>query len=273
MAKKPKGARPVALVTGASGGIGEALAHEFARGGYDLVLTARSEDKLARVARAMEGHGAKACVIPLDLEARGAGADLEARIAELGLEIDALVNNAGYGVTGAVLDADLAAQLGEVDLNIRVLTELSARFGAGMRARGRGGILNVSSIAAFQPGPFMAVYYASKAYVLSFTEAMNRELRGTGVHATALCPGPVATGFQARAAFDASMGISKLPGQTAEQTARAGYLAFRRRQAVIIPGGLNFFAAKGASVTPRGILLSVVEGLQKKRLEDSHAAP
>ncbi len=267
MAKKSKGPRPVALVTGASGGIGEALAHQFARGGYDLVLVARSEAKLAAVAGALKGQGAAAHVIPLDLEARGAGADLEAAVGALGLDIDALVNNAGYGSTGAVLDTDLAQQLGAIDLNIRVLTELSVRFGAPMQARGRGGILNVASTAAFQPGPYMAVYYATKAYVLSFTEALNRELKHTGVHATALCPGPVETGFQARAAFDASMGLTRLPMQTAEQVARAGYHAFRRKQAVVIPGGMNFVMAKSAAFAPRGVLLSMVETLQKKRQE------
>jgi short-subunit dehydrogenase len=116
----------------------------------------------------------------------------------------------------------------------------------------------------------MAVYYATKAYVLSFTEALNRELKDTGVHATALCPGPVATGFQARAEFDDSMGLTRMPMQSAEQTARAGYAAFRRRQAVVIPGGMNFVMAKSAALAPRGVLLSVVEGMQKKRQEGQH---
>lgn len=272
MAKKPKGPRPVALITGASGGIGEALAYEFAQGGYDLVLVARSEARLAVVAEAARAKGATAHVIPLDLEARGAGADLEAMIAERGLVIDALVNNAGYGLAGAFLDIDLAAQLGCIDLDIRTLTELSARFGAGMRQRGRGGILNVASVAAYQPGPYMAVYYAAKAYVLSFTEALNRELKGTGAHATALCPGPVATDFQARAGFDPSMGLTRLPAHTPEQVAHAGFAAFRRRQPVVIPGGMNFLLAKSTGFAPRGVLLSVVESLQKKRQETLHAA-
>jgi short-subunit dehydrogenase len=139
-----------------------------------------------------------------------------------------------------------------------------------MRARGRGGLLNVASTAAFQPGPYMAVYYATKAFVLSFTEALNRELKDTGVHATALCPGPVATGFQARAEFDTSMGLTRMPMQSAEQVARAGFSAFRRRQAVVIPGGMNFVMAKSAGVAPRGVLLSIVEGMQKKRQDGPH---
>ena len=267
MVKKPKRPRPVALITGASGGIGEALVHQFAKGGYDLVLVARSEGKLASVAEAVKAYGAVAHIIPLDLEARGAGADLEAAVAERGLVIDALVNNAGYGATGAVVEADLAQQLGSIDLNVRVLTELCVRFGAPMKARGRGGILNVASTAAYQPGPYMAVYYATKAFVLSFTEALNRELKDSGVHATALCPGPVETGFQSRAEFDASMGLTKLPMQTADQVALAGYMAFWHRRAVVIPGATNFLMAKSAAFAPRGVLLSMVEGLQKKRQE------
>lgn len=269
MAKKTKGARPVALITGASGGIGEALAHQFAKGGYDLVLVARSEAKLAGVAEATKAKGAMAHIIPLDLETRGAGADLEAAVAERGLDVDALVNNAGYGVTGPVVEADLAQQLGSIDLNVRVLTELCARFGAPMKERGRGGVMNVASTAAFQPGPYMAVYYATKAYVLSFTEALNREFKDTGVPATALCPGPVATDFQARAEFDDSMKIKRMTPMSAEAVARSGYEGFRHRHAVVIPGASNFALAKSTAFLPRGVLLSIVENMQKKG-SDAH---
>jgi short-subunit dehydrogenase len=265
MAKKPKPARPVALVTGASGGIGEALAYRFAKGGYDLVLVARSADKLGAVAHAAQMFDAVSTVIPLDLQSEGAGATLEAAVAEKGLTIDVLINNAGFGATGAVTDGDLGEQLGMVDLNCRLLTELSVRFGKGIKARGKGGILNVASTAAFQPGPYMAVYYASKAYVLSLSEAMNREFKGSGAHVTALCPGPVRTGFQERAEFDKSMGIANLPMQSSEQVARAGFNAFRRKKAVVIPGAMNAAMAKSAPFTPRGVLLSMVETLQKKR--------
>jgi short-subunit dehydrogenase len=151
-----------------------------------------------------------------------------------------------------VLGQGLDDQLAMIDLNCRVLTELSARFGRAMRDRGRGGILNVASTAAFQPGPFMAVYYASKAYVLSFTEALNHELRGTGVHATALCPGPVATGFQNRAGFDESMALLKVaPVMTAEAVAQAGFEGFQRRRPVVIPGAANAAMARSAAFTPR----------------------
>jgi hypothetical protein len=259
--------RPLALVTGASGGIGEALAYVFARNGYDLALVARSADKLERVAATVRSLGATAHAISLDLQPADAGERLEQEATARGLAVEVLVNNAGVGTTGPVLDTDREAQLGIVDLNVRVLTDLSHRFGGPMRRRGRGGILNVASVAAFQPGPHMAVYYASKAYVLSFTEALNHELRGSGVHATALCPGPVATDFQARAAFDDSMVLLKVaPPMSAAAVAEAGYEGFRKRQAVVIPGASNFAMAKSAALTPRPVLLRVVEYLQKKKV-------
>jgi len=257
--------RPVALVTGASGGIGEALAYRFAKHGYDLILVARSADKLAAVAGAANMFDATSTVIDLDLQADGAGARLQAAVAEKGLTVDVLINNAGFGATGAVIEGDLDEQLGMVDLNCRVLTELSIRFGKGIKARGAGGILNVASTAAFQPGPYMAVYYASKAYVLSLSEAMNREFKGAGAHVTALCPGPVDTGFQQRAAFDKSMGIANLPMQSSEQVARAGYDGFKAKKAVVIPGVMYAVMARSTAFAPRGMLLSMVEGLQKKR--------
>ena len=258
--------RPVALVTGASGGIGEALAYAFARGGYDLVLVARDSDKLAAVAQKVEALKATPTVIVLDLQTAGAVQNLQAQLADDGpASIDVLVNNAGFGAVGPVTDGDVDEQLGMIDLNCRVLTELSIRFGQDIKASKRGGILNVASTAAFQPGPHMAVYYATKAYVLSLSEAMNQEFRGSGAHVTALCPGPVRTGFQERAAFDKSMGIANLPMQSAEEVAKAGYEGFMAKKAVVIPGLMNVVMAKSAPFAPRGVLLSMVENLQKKR--------
>ncbi len=257
--------RPVALVTGASGGIGEALVYRFAKQGYDLILVARSADKLAAVANAAKMFDAASTVIDLDLQTTGAGEKLEAAVAQKGLTVDVLINNAGFGATGAVTEGDLHEQLGMVDLNCRVLTELSIRLGKGIRARGTGGVLNVASTAAFQPGPYMAIYYASKAYVLSLSEAMNREFKGSGAHVTALCPGPVKTGFQERAEFDKSMGIANLPMQSPEQVAKAGYDGFKAKKAVVIPGAMNLIMAKSSPFAPRGVLLSMIETLQKKR--------
>lgn len=266
MAKgKTKKARPLALITGASGGIGEELAYAFAEGGYDLVLVARSEAKLSKVAARAQALGAATSVIAQDLLAPGAGAGLELAVSAQGLQVDVLVNNAGYGLTGAFLDGDRDDQLAMIELDVKVLTDLSHRFGRGMKERGRGGILNVASTAAFQPGPWMAVYYAAKAYVLSFSEALNRELKGTGVNVTALCPGPVLTGFQARADFDESIRLLKaLRPMTAEAVARAGYRAFKHKKPVVIPGSANFFMAKSAAFTPRPVLLSMVDLMQKK---------
>jgi short-subunit dehydrogenase len=259
-------ARPVALVTGASGGIGEALAYQFAMGGYDVVLVARDADKLSAVSAKVAALKAKPTVIILDLQTPGAVQSLQARLADEGLPtIDVLVNNAGFGAVGPATEGDVSEQLGMVDLNCRVVTELSIRFGQSIKARGHGGILNVASTAAFQPGPHMAVYYASKAFVLSLSEAMNQELKGSGAHVTALCPGPVKTGFQARATFDDSMGLMKLPMQTAAEVAAAGFQGFIAKKAVVIPGMMNAVMARGAPFTPRPLLLSMVERLQKKR--------
>jgi len=254
-------ARPLALITGASGGIGEQLAYRFAEGGYDLALVARSADKLATVAQNAELRGAQCTILVQDLTAPGAAAALEAS----GLEVDVLVNNAGYGLTGGFLETDRDDQLAMIDLDVRVLTELCHRFGAGMKARGRGGILNVASTAAFQPGPWMGVYYAAKAYVLSFSEALNRELRGTGVHCTTLCPGPVLSGFQERANFDESIRLTKtMRTMGADEVSRAAYDAFIAKKPVVIPGSMNFLMAKSVGFTPRPVLLAMVELLQRK---------
>ena len=257
--------RPLALITGASGGIGEQLAYRFAEGGHDVALVARSADKLAKVAESAELRGAKCHVLVQDLTAPGAGAALEAAVAAKGLEVDVLVNNAGYGLTGGFLDTDRDDQLAMIDLDVRVLTELCHRFGQGMKARRRGGILNVASTAAFQPGPWMAVYYASKAYVLSFTEALNRELRSVGAHATALCPGPVPTDFQARANFDASIRLNRTVRMMgADEVSRAAYQGFMAKKAVVIPGAANFMMAKSVALTPRPVVMAMVEMLQRK---------
>jgi short-subunit dehydrogenase len=257
--------KQLALITGASGGIGEQLAYRFAEGGYDLALVARSADKLAQVAKNAELRGAKCTILVQDLTAPGAGAALEKAAAKAKLTVDVLVNNAGYGLTGGFLETDRDDQLAMIDLDIRVLTELCHRFGAGMKARGRGGILNVASTAAYQPGPWMAVYYAAKSYVLSFTEALNHELKGSGVHATALCPGPVLTDFQGRANFDDSMRLTKaVTPMGADAVAKAGFDAFAARKGVVIPGAVNFLMAKSAGLTPRPVLLAMVDMLQKK---------
>ncbi len=259
--------RALALITGASGGIGEAMAEAFSDAGYDVALVARSTDKLETVAAGLRVRGRQAHVIAADLGVSSAGADLEAAIIERGLKADVLVNNAGFGALGPFLDGnDDAEQLGMVDLNIRVLTDLTWRFLRPMRdGRFGEGVMNVASVAAFQPGPQMAVYYASKAYVLSFTEALNQELKGSHLHAMALCPGPVSTGFQARAEFDDSVRLMKLmKPRSPRDVAAVALRGFKAKRAVVIPGLMEQVMAKSAAFTPRAILLPMVEAIQRR---------
>jgi len=256
--------KPVVVITGASGGIGEELAYQFARGGEDVLLVARSGDGLARVAAeiARIGKGA-AQTLALDLTAAGAAERLDAALAERGLYCDVLVNNAGFGAIGGVTEIARDKQLSMIDLNIRILTDLSLRFVEGMIARGRGGIINLASTASFQPGPFMAVYYATKAYVLSFSEALHYELKDTGVKVTAICPGPTITGFQQAADFtDATKLTRLLPTMGPEPVAQQGYAAFKRNRPVKITGVVNTLMARSAAFTPRAILMPVVRWLQ-----------
>lgn len=269
--KNERVSRGWAVVTGASGGIGEALAREFAADGYDIVLAARSADKLASVAEALQALGSRTRVVAVDLQTREGPRELFDQTEGQGIEASALVNNAGFGLTGGFLDQTLEENLGLIDLNIRALTELSHRFGRAMRTRGKGGMLNVASVAAFMPGPNMAAYYASKAFVLSLTEALNAEwkagradTKAGALHASALCPGPVATNFQERADMGGLALIKLAPMMSAARTAQIGYAAFRNRQAVCIAGWSNVMMARLAGIAPRGMLLSSLAGLQRK---------
>lgn len=261
---KKRGTGKTVLITGASGGIGEALAWNFAQGGFDLILVARSEGTLTKLAAELSAkHTIKADVVAHDLGVAGAGAALVQKLGPRGQDLHILVNNAGFGLIGGFTDLDPARQLNMIDLNIRVLTELCREVSPGMKARKAGGILNVASTAAFQPGPFMAVYYATKAYVRSLSEALNEEMRGTGVHVMALCPGPVTTGFQAAAHFTEDTKLTKLiPVMTAQQVAREAYSAFFDRRRTYIPGWVNWIMAQSASFTPRWLLLRIARYLQ-----------
>jgi uncharacterized protein len=263
MARKRKGEGQTALVTGASAGIGIDLAECFARDGYDLVLAARSEGPLNEVAtRLADKHKVKAAVIALDLGAQGAGRALADAIAAKGLTVDVVVNNAGYGIAGAFDGSVMAEQLGMIDLNIRALVELTQITWPAMLKNKRGGVLNVASTAAFQPGPLMAVYYASKAFVLSFSEALWKEAEGTGVHVSCLCPGPTVSKFRERA----GTGKTKLSRvgtpMSSESVARAGYRAFQKNRRVIVTGTRNKLLAGLAPFLPRKMLLSTVHNLQ-----------
>jgi short-subunit dehydrogenase len=264
MARRKPGEGQTALITGASAGIGVDLAECFARDGYDLILTARSEGALADVAGRLTGaHGVKAHVIAQDLGAHGGGSAVAAKIADSGLSVDVVVNNAGYGHAGALTSSDLATQLGMIDLNVRALVELTYLYWDRMLASGRGGVLNVASTAAFQPGPLMANYYASKAYVLSFSEAMWEEARGTGVHVSCLCPGPTVSQFRERAGTGKTR-LAKTAGaaMASAPVARAGYEAWKRNQRVIVTGARNAFQAGMVKYIPRERLLRIVRNVQ-----------
>jgi uncharacterized protein len=261
-----QGARQTVLVTGASGGIGYELAKVFAAGGSDLVLVARSAGKLEELAGELRNrHGIGARVLAIDLARPGAADEVFGAMQEAGVHVDVLVNNAGFATYGPFLETDLQAELDEMQLNMVTLTHLTKRFLPGMVSRRWGGVLNVASTAAFQPGPLMAVYYATKAYVLSFSEALAEELRGTGVTVTVLAPGPTATGFQDRAAMAESKLFSSLKVADAAGVARAGYEGFRAGRRIVIPGLANRLLAQSYRLTPRALTTRVVRSMQERR--------
>jgi uncharacterized protein len=250
--------RPVTLITGASAGIGAELARVFAENGHELVLVARRGAKLEALAGEIAASGRpRPTVLAADLGRRDAVAGIAAALTSRGLEPAVVVNNAGFGLAGAAAVLDRDEQLAMIDLNVRALTALSLAFVESL-ARHRGGILNVASVAAFLPGPGMAVYYASKAYVLSFTEALHRELSGRGVRVTALCPGPVPTEFQARSGMRQG-GAERLLSLSAARVARIGYRGFMRGKRVVVAGGGNKIAVALLRLIPNALLLPLVD--------------
>ena len=254
-----------ALVTGASGGIGQSLAEQFARDGINLVIVARSTAQLeAHAAQWRKQYGVQVTVMSSDLAQVGAAQALYERISAQGIAIDYLVNNAGSGSFGVCAESDLDYEVATMRLNMETLTILTKRFLPGIIAR-RGKVLNVASTASFQPGPYMAVYCATKAYVLSFTEALAVELAGTGVSVTALCPGPTVSGFQDKAAMnDSALIKGKLfPMQTSDQVGLAGYRAMQRGERVYIPGVMNWLMAQSVRFTPRRVVTMMVKQAMK----------
>ncbi|MDZ4776361.1 MAG: SDR family oxidoreductase [Alphaproteobacteria bacterium] len=263
MAKTKRGAGQTALVTGASAGIGVDLAECFAKDGYDLILAARSAGPLGEVAQRLAStYGVKATPISVDLQAHGGGAKLAAEIAAKGLSVDVLVNNAGFGHAGAFDGAPMDTQLGQIDLNVRALVELTHIYWKGMLEKKRGGVINVASTAAFQPGPLMAVYYASKAFVMSFSEALWEEARDTGVHVSCLCPGPTVSKFRERAGTGKTRLGARSKVMASMPVAKMGYDAWRRNQRVKVTGGGNAMQAGLVKFIPRGQLLKIVRGVQ-----------
>ncbi|HEY1304215.1 MAG TPA: SDR family oxidoreductase [Vicinamibacterales bacterium] len=259
--------RPVALVTGASGGIGLALCRELAGGGHDLVLVARSVEKLDQVARELrtQFHVDVDCC-PHDLSHRGSIDTLWREVTAHDPGIDVLVNNAGAGLHGAFSGQDVNAIERLITLNVTAVTMLTRLALPHMLAQRRGRILNVASLAAYQPGgPREAVYYATKAFVLSFTKALSSELHATGVTATALCPGPTRTSFDASAGASETALYSWMPAMSAASVARAGYRGMMRGSRVVIPGVLSKLMAFTGELPPRRIALEVNRLLLKER--------
>ena len=265
MARKRRGEGQTALVTGASAGIGVDLAECFAQDGYNLVLAARSADALRDVAtRLAAKHKVTATPIAADLQVQGGGSKLAAEIKKQGLTVDVVVNNAGYGIAGAFDGSKLDEQLGMIDLNDRALVELTHIYWPQMLKNKRGGVLNVASTAAFQPGPLMAIYYASKAFVLSFSEALWEEANGTGVHVSCLCPGPTQSKFRDRAGTGKTR-LSNRKVMTSTEVARQGYAGFRNNKRVVITGFSNAMTARLVPFLPRRTLLKIVRGVQSPK--------
>jgi len=254
----------VTLITGASAGIGADLARVFASHGHRVALVARRGDRLAALADEIAAKGGAApVVIACDLEQPDAGDVIAAALATAGVEVEHVVNNAGFGLFGQAIELERAAQLGMIAVNIRALTDLSLRF-SGQLIRHRGGILNVSSIAGFLPGPGMAVYYASKAYVLSFSEALRCELAPHGVRVTALCPGPVPSEFQSVAGFEPGFDSAILNVSTAN-VAEAGYRGLMANKRAVMPGlGIKMVPFM-LRLFPRGFILAAVGRLQLRK--------
>lgn len=252
-----------ALITGASSGIGLSLAKIFAREGYSLVLVARNESKLKQLAGELK---VSVTVIPKDLSLPNSPQEIYDELISKSVSVDVLVNNAGFGTYGPFAETPLTEGLDMLKVNINALTYLTRLFLPGMIKKHNGRILNVASTAAFQPGPLMAGYYASKAYVVSLSEALAFELKGTGVTVTALCPGPTRTEFQARA----NMKESKLftgSIMDADTVAEIGYRGLMQDKRVVIPGFNNQFMAFLSKVSPNNLVMKIVYSMQKKRVK------
>jgi short-subunit dehydrogenase len=257
--------RPVVLITGASSGIGAALARVFARNGHDLALVARRKDRLEKLADEIAAAGAKRrpLVIVADLARPDAVEKIGKALALRGTEPHYVVNNAGFGLAGPAASSGLRDQLAMIDVNMRALTALSLAFLPSL-ARHRGGILNVGSMAGFLPGPGMAVYYASKAYVRSLSDALHRELKRRGVRVTNLAPGPVPTEFGARAGIRSDTAPNLLT-QSAEHVAELGYRGLMEGRALVVPGLINRLVIALVRFVPRGLLLAAIDARQSNR--------
>ncbi|WP_210608314.1 SDR family NAD(P)-dependent oxidoreductase [Priestia flexa] len=252
-----------ALITGASGGIGKQLAYHFAKDGYSLVLVARSKQKLEELKRELEGNYSISVLISIkDLSKQEEALKLYDEIKQQQITVEFLVNNAGFGLYGTFIETSWSEEADMIDLNIKMLTYLTKLFLPEMVERNEGRILNIASVAAFLPGPLMAVYYATKAYVLSFTEALENELKDTNVTISALCPGPTKTGFSDRANLSSSK-LFESGALRVEDVAKTGYEQFMKGKTVIIPGAKFKVATMLPRFLPRKLITKVVRSMQE----------
>ncbi len=256
------------LITGASGGIGKEFAHIFAKNGHSLILVARSTDKLkALCAQLKNAYGAEAIPYCADLTSCAEIQRLYDCAKESGWQVDYLVNNAGFGDMSAFLDADWTRQRALIDLNISAVVQLTYLFGNDMKERGYGRIINLSSVAAFSAGPYMSLYYASKSFVLSFSEALAEELKGSGVTVTALCPGPTDTGFEKNANMEHSVMFSRFRPAAADQVAKAGYKAAMRGKPLKYHGFVTYSFNLLTRLLPRSAARKLAKGMDRRKPE------
>jgi uncharacterized protein len=255
---------PAAIITGASTGIGRELARLCARDGYDVALVSRSQPELESLAAEIrQSTGRAAWVLVKDLSLAPAPEEIWAELSGQGIAVDVLINNAGFGLLGRFARLDAAQQVGMIQVNVTALTQLTRLFLPGMLERGRGRILNVASTAAFQPGPLMSVYYATKAYVVSFSEAIHNECRGSGVTVTCLCPGPTRTEFQKRAGAGAAKLFNSGRVMEAGVVARVGMEAMKAGKPLAIPGRLNALMAFLTRFAPIQLTASMARRFQE----------
>ena len=260
--------KPAIVMTGASSGIGRELARLAARESGVVLLVGRDRKALDELAAELNGDGgAQAHAFAVDLADRDAGQRIEDKLAAIGAYCDVLVNSAGFGVFGAAAETDRQEHLKLIDVNIRALTELTLRFLPGMIARRRGGVLNVGSITGYAPGPNMSTYFASKAYVQSFTAALAAEVAGTGVTVTCLAPGVVRTAFFERCAAGRTYMVKLAPRANAPETAAAGWRGWRAGKRLVIPRLINRVIVGGAIILPRAIVVRIVAVLLQLRRE------
>ncbi|HEY6303312.1 MAG TPA: SDR family oxidoreductase [Terriglobales bacterium] len=256
--------RKAALITGASFGIGLELARIFAREGYNLILVARSADRLRQLASELEkSYGTRSLILATDLTEPGAPAYLLDRTTRADIQVDVLVNNAGFGQYGFFAENDLEECLRQIQLNVTALTHLTRLYLPAMIERKSGRILNVASVAAFQPGPLMAVYFATKAYVLHLSEGLSNELEGTGVTVTCLCPGATATEFHKRANATGQR-LLRFGSMDAHSVAEDGYGALMARKPVVISGFKNWLLAQSVRFSPRGLVTAIARKMQEQ---------